>query len=101
MEELGLTKARHQTIISEIVDIRTRAQLCTNCPMSYLLSTINKVRRRNLDNALMKVSEYICELNASQRRVVWTIEKVPGVYDRGLARDRTEWETARIRLSYL
>jgi hypothetical protein len=40
----------------------------------------------------MKVSEYIRELNASQRHLVWTIEKIPGVYDRGLARDRTEWE---------
>jgi hypothetical protein len=92
MEELGLTKARYQTIISDIADIRTCAQLCTKCPISYLLSTINKIRRRNSEDALMKVNEYIRELNASQRRVVWTIEKIPGVYDRGLARDRTEWE---------
>jgi hypothetical protein len=92
MEELGLTKERYQTIISEIAGIRTSAQLCTKCPMSYLISTVNKVRRRTPEDALMKVSEYIRELNASQRRVVWTIEKIPGVYDRGLARDRTEWE---------
>jgi hypothetical protein len=40
----------------------------------------------------VKVSEYLRQLNASQRRIVFTIEKIPGVYDRGLARNRTEWE---------
>jgi hypothetical protein len=92
MEELGLTKSRYQTIISDITDIHTSAQLYTRCPIPYLLSSLNKIRRRSTDDALMKVSEYIRKLNASQRRVVWTIEKIPGVYDRGLARDRTEWE---------
>jgi hypothetical protein len=92
MEELGLTKSRYQKIISDIADIHTNAQLYTKCPISYLLSSLNKIRRRSTEDALMKVNEYIRELNASQRRVVWTIEKIPGVYDRGLARDRTEWE---------
>jgi hypothetical protein len=92
MEELGLTKARYETIISNIAGIRTSAQLCTKCPVSYLLSAVNTVRRRSTGDALLKVSQYIRELNASQRRVVWTIEKIPGVYDRGLARDRSEWE---------
>ena len=40
------------------------------------------------------MSEYIRELNASQRRVVWTIEKIPGVYDRGLVRSANEWEVS-------
>jgi hypothetical protein len=92
MEELGLTKSRYQTIISDITDIHTSAQLYNRCPIPYLLSSLNKIRCRSTEDALMKVSEYIRELNASQRRVVWTIEKIPGVYDRGLARDRTEWE---------
>jgi hypothetical protein len=38
------------------------------------------------------MSEYLRELNAAQRRMVWTIEKISGVYDRGLARNGTEWE---------
>jgi hypothetical protein len=92
MEELGLSEEQYQTIISTIGDIKASAQLCTKCPMSYVLSSLNKIRHRSTEDALMKVSEYIRQLNASQRRVVWTIEKIPGVYDRGLARDRTEWE---------
>ena len=92
LEELGLSSDAYQTIISKIADIHTNVQWSTKCPLSYMLSSFNKIRHRSTEDALMKVSEYIRELNASQRRVVWTIEKIPGVYDRGLARDRTEWE---------
>ncbi|KAH7090244.1 hypothetical protein FB567DRAFT_438099 [Paraphoma chrysanthemicola] len=92
MEELGLSKAGYQAVISNIAEIHSKAQFSTKCPFSYFLSSLNKIRRRSAEDALMKVSEYLRELNASQRRVVWTIEKIPGVYDRGLARDRTEWE---------
>lgn len=92
MEELGLSKSAYQAIIATMADIHSKAQFCTKCPVSYLLSSLNKIRRRSTEDALMKVSEYIRELNASQRHLVWTIEKIPGVYDRGLARDRTEWE---------
>jgi hypothetical protein len=92
MDELGLTEERYQTILSTIADIRTSVQLCTKCPVSYLLSSLNKIRRRSTEDALIKVSEYIRELNASQRRIVWTIEKIPDVYDREFGRDRTEWE---------
>ncbi|KAF2829976.1 hypothetical protein CC86DRAFT_276302, partial [Ophiobolus disseminans] len=92
MEELGLSKAAYQIIISNIADIHANLTWSTKCPVSYMLSSLSKIRRRSTEDALMKVSEYIRELNASQRRIVWTIEKIPGVYDRGLARDRTEWE---------
>jgi hypothetical protein len=92
MEELGLSKVAYQAITSNITRIQTSMQFSTKCPVSYMASTWNKIRRRSTEDALRKVSEYIRELNASQRRVVWTIEKIPGVYDRGLARDRTEWE---------
>ncbi|KAF2036091.1 hypothetical protein EK21DRAFT_83805 [Setomelanomma holmii] len=92
MEELGLSGSAYQEILSNIADIHWRAQFATKCPVSYFLSSLNKFRRRSTEDALMKVSEYIRTLNASQRRVVWTIEKIPGVYDRGLARDGTEWE---------
>ncbi|KAF1852133.1 uncharacterized protein K460DRAFT_373981 [Cucurbitaria berberidis CBS 394.84] len=93
MSALGLTKGAYQTIISNIESIQTHAQLSTHdSRLSCLMASLNKLRRRGTEDALMKVSEYLRELNASQRRIVWTIEKIPGVYDRGLARDRTEWE---------
>ncbi|CAO2651074.1 Nn.00g093710.m01.CDS01 [Neocucurbitaria sp. VM-36] len=92
MSALGLTREAYQTIISNIDTIHTQSQLNTKRPMSYLMASLNKIRKRSTEDTLMKVSEYIRELNGPQRRIVWTIEKIPGVYDRGLARDRTEWE---------
>jgi hypothetical protein len=92
MAELGLTKIEYETIISNIENIHIDAVWYTKCPISYLFSTLNKIRHRSTEDVLMKVSEYMRVLNASQRRLVWTIEKIPGLYDRGLARDRTEWE---------
>ncbi|KAJ4368905.1 hypothetical protein N0V83_005987 [Neocucurbitaria cava] len=94
MSALGLTREAYQTIISKIDAIYTQSQLSTKRPMSYLMASLNKIRKRSTEDVLMKVSEYIRELNAAQRRIVWTIEKIPGVYDRGLARDRTEWEVS-------
>jgi hypothetical protein len=92
MAELGLTRIDYETIISNIEHIHTNAVWYTKCPISYLFSTLNKIRHRSTEDASKRVSEYLRVLNASQRRIVWTIEKIPGVYDRGLARDRTEWE---------
>lgn len=92
MAALGLSKDDYQKIILHIDSIQTHAQLSTKCPMSYMLASCNKIRRRSTEDALIQVSEYIRTLNAQQGRIVWTIEKIPGVYDRGLARDRTEWE---------
>ncbi|KAH8730427.1 hypothetical protein GQ44DRAFT_442532 [Phaeosphaeriaceae sp. PMI808] len=92
MEELGLTKETYQTIISKIVGMRNDSETSSRHPVSYLLAPLNKIRHRSTEAAVAKVSEYVRELNASQRRIVWTMQKIPGVYDRGLAKDRTEWE---------
>jgi hypothetical protein len=92
MEALGLSETDYQTVISNIADIHTNTQLFIKCPVSYMLASWNRIRRRSTEDALLKVSEYMRGLNALQRRVVWTIEKIPGVYDRGLARDWSEWE---------
>ena len=94
MEELGLTKDAYQTIVTKIADLHTTLRFPTKCPVSYMLSSINRVRHIGIEDALLKVSEYIRELNASQRRLVWTIEKIPGVYGRGLGRSANEWEVS-------
>lgn len=92
MHGLGLTKDAYETILSNIDAIHTHVQLDTKRPMSYLLAPLHKIRRRSTEDALMEVSKYIRQLNASQRRIVWTIEKIPGVFDRGSSGGRTEWE---------
>jgi hypothetical protein len=92
MEMLGLGKNTYQSIISNIDSFHTKVQLNTRCPGMYMVASLNKVRRRSTEDALTRVSDYLRQLNASQRRIVWTIEKIPGVYDKGFARNRTEWE---------
>jgi hypothetical protein len=92
MEELGLNEAAYHTITTDIADLHTALRCSTKCPVSYILSFVNKVRHWSTEDLLKKVSEYIRELNASQRRVVWTIEKICGVYNRGLRRNSNEWE---------
>lgn len=59
MEELGLTEEQYQTVISAISDIKTNAQLCTKCPVSYVLSSVNTIWHRSTEDALVRVSEYI------------------------------------------
>ncbi|KAJ4297767.1 hypothetical protein N0V90_005662 [Kalmusia sp. IMI 367209] len=94
MDELGLTHEAYQTIINNIEDIRQNYRPNHHkCVPGLLASWINiKIRRRRAADALTKVSEYIRQVNASGRRIVWTIEKIPGVYDRGIGRDKQEWE---------
>jgi hypothetical protein len=92
METLSLSRDAYQSIVADIDSIHTKVQLNTKCPGMYLLASLNKVRRRSTEDALVRVTEYLRQLNASQRRIVWTIERIPGVYDKGFARNRTEWE---------
>jgi hypothetical protein len=92
METLGLSRDAYQSIVADIESIHTKVQLNTRCLGMYALASLNKVRRRSTESALKRVREYLRQLNASQRRIVWTIEKIPGVYDKGFARNRTEWE---------
>ncbi|KAF2257080.1 hypothetical protein BU26DRAFT_446332, partial [Trematosphaeria pertusa] len=93
MDELGLAKETYQTIINTIEHIRQhyKSNAGEEC-VPRLLASWHKLRRRSTEDALTRVSEYIRQVNASQRHVVWTIEKIPGVYDRGLGRDKKEWE---------
>ncbi|KAF7571055.1 hypothetical protein A1F94_006018 [Pyrenophora tritici-repentis] len=92
MDTLGLSKDAYQTIIADIDNFHSHVQLNTKCPGSYMVASVNTVRKMGTNDALMKVREYLRQLNASQRCIVWTIEKIPAVYDKGFGRNRTEWE---------
>lgn len=92
MKELGLSKKAYDEIKDKITGIQSTIQLGTKSPVSYSLSFWNKLRHRSTEDALLKVGEYLRELNASQRLLVWTLERIPDVYERGFARDSTEWE---------
>jgi hypothetical protein len=88
MAQLSLKLEAYQTIIDRIEGIRqdytASVKRCLlQCPSKWY-----KLRHRRTEDALARVSGYIRQLNAVDRRIVWTIEKIPGVYDRGLA----EWE---------
>jgi len=92
MEELGLTLEAYHTIIDTIEGIRQNYKPNANEFLPHYLDAWSKLRRRGAEDAMVKVSEYMRQVNALDRRVVWTIEKIPGVYDRGLGKDREEWE---------
>ncbi|KAF2446911.1 hypothetical protein P171DRAFT_429857 [Karstenula rhodostoma CBS 690.94] len=90
MDALGLTRDKYDTILRNIEDIRHNAK-----PAYYstFLTPWNKIRGRNTVDALNKVSEYIRQINGEGRRVVWTIEKIPGVNERGMNCDMLkDWE---------
>ncbi|KNG50145.1 hypothetical protein DDE82_005492 [Stemphylium lycopersici] len=92
MDTLGLGIDAYESIIADIDRIHTHIRLNTKCPSSYILDSLNKARSRSTEYALTKVTEYLRQLNASQRRLVWTIEMIPGVYDRGHGKNCMEWE---------
>lgn len=92
MEELGLTEESYQAIIDHIEGIKQQFQPNARDRLPRFFASWTKLYRASTEDALTKVSEYIRQLNAVDRRVVWTIEKIPGVYDRGFLRDKKEWE---------
>jgi hypothetical protein len=87
MAELGLTAEIYSKIISDIDDIRRNSKSNANC-----WAWLRDIRRRSPEDCLVKVSEYVRHINAQQRRIVWTIEKIPGVYARGSGGKGKEWE---------
>ncbi|KAF2791413.1 hypothetical protein K505DRAFT_309557 [Melanomma pulvis-pyrius CBS 109.77] len=92
MNELGLSKESYHTIISDIDDLRrSYSPNPSDCAPSCI-PWLRHIRKRSADEALTKVSEYIRHVNAQQRGIVWTIEKIPGVYESELGRNGKEWE---------
>lgn len=91
LEALGLTKDEYQLITSNFADI-DKSQCKIKCPITGLVLSLRRIRRRSAADTLTRLEEFVRKLNSQQRRIVWTIEKIPAVYDKGLVRDRTEWE---------
>lgn len=94
MDELGLTQEAYHNFITKIEDIRQNYRPNNRDWIpNFLASWIRiKIRRRSATDALNKVSEYVREVNATGGRIVWTIERIPGVYDQGFGRHKQEWE---------
>ncbi|KAF2017191.1 hypothetical protein BU24DRAFT_448924 [Aaosphaeria arxii CBS 175.79] len=96
MEELGLTEAGYNRIISDIESIRRSSRVMKEDSTKETSATqclpFHCIQRRRPEDALTKVSEYIRHLNASQKGLIWTIEKIPGVYEKSLGHKDHEWE---------
>ncbi|KAF1966259.1 hypothetical protein BU23DRAFT_487200 [Bimuria novae-zelandiae CBS 107.79] len=92
MDELGLTRAKYDTIVGKIEDIRLSTEPTHYECVPNFFQPWTMIRRRNATDTLSKVSEYTRELNAAGRRVVWTIEEIPGLYDQGIGHDKHELE---------
>jgi hypothetical protein len=95
MEELGLTEEQYNGIISKITEIKFNSKLAlSSCMARYVLgNSMCPLQWRRAENAMAKVSEYIRTVNAKLQKVVWTIEKIPDVYERvGFGKPGCEWE---------
>ena len=92
MEGLGLSKEKYHTIISKIDDIRRNHRSGKSRCGLGCMTWLRVKRRVSTEEALTKVSEYVRQINTQDRRIVWTIEKIPRAYDRGFGRDGKEWE---------
>lgn len=92
MDELGLTHEKYSEIIRKIEDIRHRAKRHYIECVPNVFKSWTKIGRRSTTDSLNEVNGYIRQLNAAGRRIVWTIEKLPGVYDNGTRSDKEEWE---------
>ncbi len=89
MDTLGLDKHAYQSIVANIDRMSSGMPINTRCPCEYMLDSLNKSRRRGTKEALMKVREFMKRLNASQRNIVWVIEKIPWVGNQRLGRTRS------------
>jgi hypothetical protein len=87
MEELGLSHAAYTAITTHFTTLHTQPN--TAYPASYLRASWQRLRQRCADDVLARARSYACELNAAQRKIVWTVEKIPDVYEQGA---KEEWE---------
>ena len=92
MDELGLTQEKYEEVVRRIEDIRhsTKPNYIECVPNVFKSWT--KMGRRSTADSLNEVNKYIRQLNAAGRRIVWTVEKLPCVYDHGMRSDKQEWE---------
>lgn len=90
LEELGLSKDAYEAIVRRVDQIKLSSSTGAQSPFDYLLSLMGGCRKRTSDDVLLKLSDYIRHLNAAQRRIVWTLETIPGMY--GNRGHHSEWE---------
>ena len=92
MTRLGLTQNIYDNILNNIDTIRDsiRSNYFECVPIFF--KSWNKIRCRTMNDASKEVHEYVRELNTADRRIVWTIEKIPGLHDPESHRDGDEWE---------
>jgi hypothetical protein len=92
MTELGLDKDKYDAIIKRIQEIRqldNGLEQAAECRVRFKsLGT-----RGVTEHHLTKASEYIRQLNNQSTKIIWTIEKIPCVYDAFL-RGGSEWEVS-------
>jgi hypothetical protein len=93
MDELSLSKSTYDDITAHFNEFCGLSHNAA-CPVSYLKVSWHRFRRGSIEDVMARVGAYIRELNTAQRRIVWTLEQIPGVYDRGTKRERTEWEVS-------
>ncbi|KAH9865139.1 hypothetical protein IAQ61_009086 [Plenodomus lingam] len=96
MQSLGLTRPLYQSILRDIHSLHETLQGRSKCPfVGPLRHALDKVWQRRTDEACQpELRAYVRRLNARHRRVVWTVERVPGVYERGGVGGREEWEVS-------
>lgn len=92
MTALGLSKESYEQIISCIEELRKNERVCTCECTPHVMCRLSFRGRRSTEEALTKVSEYIRKLNTQQAKVLWTIEKIPGVFDGPPFRSGKQWE---------
>lgn len=86
MTELDLDEAKYEAVTSHIQTIIEHEN-----PLDCGARLFTFGRHRSTEDCVVKVSEYIRKLNASQSKIIWTIEKIPAVYD-GFFNSGSEWE---------
>lgn len=92
MTGLGLTRDTYDEILTKIETIRNNTRPNYFECVHFFFKSWYKIRRRTANNSCKEVYDYLRDLNASDRRIVWTVEKLPGVHDPESRRDSDEWE---------
>ncbi|KAF2748964.1 hypothetical protein M011DRAFT_466095 [Sporormia fimetaria CBS 119925] len=91
MAELGLSKAKYEQILDFIDHVKGQTTGAIELKLHHRCAFCPMTGRRSADDNLAKVSEYIRKLNTQSTQIIWTIERIPGVYHRTL-RSGKEWE---------
>ncbi|KAF1999122.1 hypothetical protein P154DRAFT_554931 [Amniculicola lignicola CBS 123094] len=92
MAVLGLSAEAYEEAIHEIEAIRYDSNANSGKCVPSFVPFLSRFRRRTAESAIPQILVYFKTLNAREKRIVWTIEEIPGVYDRGMGMNGKEWE---------